>query len=107
MKRLLLLLIPITTNAGPFAEVSLSVREQHTPPPIQFYYDKAQDHVYYLDYSYYDKKVRNPYMSLRVGYSVEFMRNYSASLSLGHESSISTGKDRGINDLKLSLRWGK
>lgn len=106
MKRLLLLLIPITANAGPFAEVSLSVREQHTLPPIQFYYDRDHNHVYYTDYSPYDVQTKNPYGAIKVGYSWKLSTSLSAALSLEHESSVSTSKDKGLNSVRVSLRWG-
>lgn len=36
----------------------------------------------------------------------EYLSRRSAALSVEHESSVATSKDRGINSLRVALRWG-
>ncbi len=100
-----LLLCTSTAFAGPFAEVSLSVRQQLSHPPEQRLNINGAD-VHIESWRMYDVNyTKNPYCSVRVGYKWELSHSFNIGVGLGHESSITTGKDRGINDLRLTLRW--
>ncbi len=106
MKTLILLsLIPSLCLAGPFAEVSLSARQQYSRlPDVEFNYkgdtlDLHKWRMYDINYT------KNPYASVMVGYQWKLSPEFKIGLAVRHESSIATGKDRGINDLRLTLRW--
>lgn len=105
MKALALLLCTSAAFAGPFAEVSLSVRQQLSHPPEQRLNINGAD-VHVESWRMYDVNyTKNPYCSVRVGYTWKVSPSLNISAGLGHESSIATGKDRGINDVRLTLRW--
>lgn len=46
----------------------------------------------------------NPYGRLSIGYQIE-LRNVTWSLDVSHQSSIETGKDRGVNSVRINARW--
>lgn len=79
-------------NAGPFADISISVR-QKTPPNR----DGTTSHT--ID----PATAANPYMSIRAGWDWQCAKVLHPYVSVGHESSISTGKDYGINDVRVGL----
>lgn len=69
MKRLLLALFPLCANASPFAEVSLSVRQQQQAAPPTFVYDRQRDCWQYTLYGTYDmSSTHNPYGNVKVGW---------------------------------------
>lgn len=46
----------------------------------------------------------NPYGKLAVGYQVQ-INGMTWTLEAAHSSSLTSGKDRGINSLALGVRW--
>ena len=105
MRYLILFLVATTCYAGPFAEVALTARQPYANPGntyVDIDGQKVQEQVFRL----YDVNVtRNPYCSVMVGYQWRLNPEFQLGLAIHHESSIATGKDRGINDLRLTLMW--
>lgn len=114
MKKLALIaLFPLTAMAGPFAEVSVAVREHYEPaaPELsvsQCHYTHrgCEQTVSWVNYSPYDSKSSNPYTNIKLGYSWRISDSLRASISVEHESSIATNKDRGLNSMRFAVRWG-
>ena len=120
MRYLILFLFTTTAFAGPFAEVSLSARQQLGRLPDQYWNINGQK-VEIQTWRMYDiNETKNPYASVMVGYQwnglghtwvksndkwEQITYHLHLSIAVRHESSIATGKDRGINDLRLTLRW--
>ena len=105
MRYLILFLFTTTAFAGPFAEVSLSARQQYSQLPDMEWNYKG-DTVHLQKWRLYDiNETKNPYASIMVGYQWRLNPQFNLGLAIRHESSIATGKDRGINDLRLTLRW--
>lgn len=48
---------------------------------------------------------RNPLGRIAVGYEVVPTPSWRVSLDVAHTSSLSTGKDRGVNSANLNVRW--
>lgn len=54
----------------------------------------------------FDREARNPYGRLALGYEQTFFSpDLRLSAELYHESSLATGRDRGVNGARVSLRW--
>jgi hypothetical protein len=54
----------------------------------------------------YSHEALNPYGRLAIGYEQPFFTpTLRLSAELFHESSIATGRDRGVNGGRISLRW--
>lgn len=85
------LMLTQIANAGPFMDVSISVRQQ--PPPA------ARGR--YLTYDC--NKTANPYASIRAGWSWRPAKVIQPYVSVGHESSLATRGDYGINDVRFGL----
>lgn len=48
----------------------------------------------------------NPYARISIGFAFQFSPSVTADLRLAaHESSISTGRDKGENSVSLGVRW--
>lgn len=47
----------------------------------------------------------NPYGRLALGYEHQINLQLRLNAELYHESSIETGRDRGVNGARVSLRW--
>ncbi len=108
MKRYLLIftvLLSTSAYAEPFAEVALSARQQYGKLGDGFEKVEGTNIVIERWRAYDVNKMKNPYASIMVGYKWQLKTNFELGLSVRHESSIATSKDRGINDLRLSLRW--
>lgn len=56
-------------------------------------------------YRYDINRTRNPYGVLALGYQFDLSRKLQLTLKLQHESSLSTGRDRGTNSAQLVMRW--
>ena len=112
-KYVLIAMLPFTAVAGTFAEVSLAVREHYSPPAPELSVSKCHythrdcvQTVTWTNYSPYDVQTANPYGRITLGYSWRLSDSLRAAISVDHESSIATSKDRGINAARVSLRWG-
>lgn len=96
-----------SVHAGAFAELAFTARQPYGSPGntyVDVNGQKVQEQVFRLyDINY----TRNPYCSVMVGYQWKLKTNFELGLALHHESSIATGYDRGINDLRVSLRWAQ
>lgn len=54
----------------------------------------------------FSDEARNPYGRLALGYEQTFFSpDLRLSAELFHESSLATGRDRGVNGARVSLRW--
>lgn len=109
MKKLILILslIPSLCMAGPFAEVSLSARQQYSQLPDEYWNINGQK-IELPTWRMYDVNyTKNPYASVMVGYQWKLSPDIKVGLAIRHESSIATGQDRGINDVRISLRWSQ
>lgn len=105
MRYLILFLFCSPCFAGPFAEVSLSARQQLSQLPNQTW-RIHDENVSIPTWRTYDVNVtKNPYASVMIGYDWQIKPKFELGLAIRHESSIATGMDRGINDIRLSLRW--
>lgn len=106
MKAIILFLFTTTAFAGPFAEVSLSARQQLGRLSDQ-QWNVNNTNVDVPTWRMYDVNItKNPYCSIRVGYKWALSSSFDIALGAGHESSCATGRDRGINDVRLTLRFG-
>ena len=53
----------------------------------------------------FSHQAQNMYGYLAVGYELEMSSSLSFVLRLQHDSSIATGRDRGVNSIRFGLRW--
>lgn len=105
IKRIILLsLLATSAYAGPFAEVALSARQQLSQLPDCDITIENKPYKLNMWRMYDVNYTKNPYGSVMLGYQWNVSR-YKVGIAVRHESSIATGKDRGINDIRLSLRW--
>lgn len=91
---------------GLFIELGASAHTQHS---LQQSFDVqvADGRTMHVQpVSLYDiPRTRNPYGIVRFGYALPLARVVDLSLSAQHESSMSTGHDRGTNSISINVRW--
>jgi len=109
MKHLLLIILlspSLCLADGLFTEFAITARQQ--PSRLADGHMQVEHtNVSYERWREYDVNVtKNPYASIMLGYQWRF-KKFDLGLAIHHESSIATGQDKGINDLRLSLRWSQ
>lgn len=102
---------------GFYIEGGMSMLEKRSVPEPQVFTWQSMDcgsywcvagpprsHMFYDLHRYDINEVRNPYGSAAIGYDYAW-RSLRVDFQLRHESSIATGKDRGTNAARLTVRW--
>lgn len=109
MKTLFVILICFSqyAYAGAFAEFGLSARQQLSRLPDEYVNANGSPYKEHFWRMYDVNITKNPYCSVMLGYQWQLKPNFEFGLAIRHESSIATGKDRGINDARLFLRWAQ
>lgn len=72
--------------------------------------EQLDGHISYVgsteQLSLYDRRARNPYGRLAIGYEQTFfLPELKLYADVWHESSLATGRDRGVNGARIGLRW--
>ena len=52
-----------------------------------------------------DTSAQNPYVRIAIGHQIDWLPQLSTRLDYSHESSIATGRDRGVEKISLSVQW--
>lgn len=97
--------------SGLYLDGGLSVADSG----VEIYREQIVNSVYQLDgvitshrhvESIRSHAAENPYGRIAIGYEQTFfVPELRLSAELYHESSLATGRDRGVNGARISLRW--